>query len=391
MGARLAISDRKLTHLVKATGLVEIHAKADLPLSARRLFNHLLAAAYPRLRDGWAEAQQTAERARIEAQRRSLSEQEVERAATTAARLALAPFEDHQVPLVQLRRFAAEARDGAEDENNMRLKDSIRALQEVLVEFNYLRSDGTEWMSAQLLGPCEYVNIDGQKVLSYRIQAPLIERLIEPALYSYISLKIIYQFESKYSLILYEILKRYSDRDAAEPYWDVKSENLRTLMGCGSKYKDWKDFRLNVMEIAVEEISRLAEFRVEAVEARQGGGRGGGRVVGVRFRVLRKPPDEAEAAFREIEKPRFQRRAERLSAHKQDATKAALRYLDAADFAERKLWAERAANLGVALPPSPMARENLPKWVPAIAEIICAERNVNMGQSRHKIVSDLAS
>jgi hypothetical protein len=217
MGTRLDISDRKLTHLVKATGLVEIHAKADLALSARRLFNHLLAAAYPRLRDGWAEAQQVAERARIEARRRSLSEQEVERAATTAARLALAPFEDHQVPLVQLRRFAAEARDGAEDENNMRLKDSIRALQEVLVEFNYLRSDGTEWMSAQLLGPCEYVNIDGQKILSYRIQAPLIERLIEPALYSYISLKIIFQFESKYSLILYEILKRYSDRDAAEP------------------------------------------------------------------------------------------------------------------------------------------------------------------------------
>ena len=47
----------KPLHLIKATGAVEIKANEDLPLSARRLFDHLLAHAYPRMKEIWDKAQ----------------------------------------------------------------------------------------------------------------------------------------------------------------------------------------------------------------------------------------------------------------------------------------------------------------------------------------------
>src|SRR4051812_38004038 len=71
------------------------------------------------------------------------------------------------------------------------------------------------------------------------------------------------------------------------------------------------DLRRRAIDPALEEINKLATFEVSLDEVRQGGGRGGGKVVGAVFRVRRKELAEAEAARREIEKPKVQRRGER--------------------------------------------------------------------------------
>jgi Initiator Replication protein, WH1 len=180
-----------LQHLVKATGAIEIsEPEGTLTLSDRRLFNYLLAHAYKGLARG---------------------------------------ITKHLCRASTIRAFAAEARRGAEDRDNRRIKESISKLQRVLVQFNYLNSDQHRiWLSSPLLSTCELNETTGE--LEYEFTGKLAALLIEPALYSYISLKIIYQFESKYGLILYEILKRYADRDAAEPYWAVKTLELRDLL-----------------------------------------------------------------------------------------------------------------------------------------------------------------
>ena len=141
--------------------------------------------------------------------------------------------------------------------------------------------------------------------------AGLEERLTEPALYSYISLRVIYQFESKYALILYEILKRYADRDAIEPYWAVKTPELRDLLGCRERLKDWKDFRRRALNPALEEIDRLSEFAVEVLEIRQGGGRGGGKVVGVTFRIRRKASERRKPRCANSTNPGYSAEAKR--------------------------------------------------------------------------------
>ncbi len=325
--------------LVKATGAVEIKADADLTLADRRLFNHLLAHAYENL----------------------------------------GKVESHSIELASIRRFAAEVRDGTADVNNTRLKASIETLQKVLCQFNYLRSDGTAgWESSQLLGPCR---IEGG-TLTYTFHSWVSERLREPALYSYLSLRIIYEFESKYALTLYEVLKRYADRNAAEPYWQTKVDELRAILGCVDKLKDWKDLRKYALDPALEEIGRLGEFKAALHEIRQGGGRGGGRVVGCVFRIHRKTAEDAERAAKEMAKPKTQRRGERMAAKEDGAfagkADAAIRFLEGAEVGKRMEWAKRAEQLGMTLPPAATAKENLKKWVPPLAEVIVEEERLRV-------------
>jgi hypothetical protein len=325
--------------LVKATGAVEIKADADLTLADRRLFNHLLAHAYENL----------------------------------------GKVESHSIELASIRRFAAEVRDGTADVNNTRLKSSIETLQKVLCQFNYLRSDGTAgWESSQLLGPCRIE----AGTLTYTFHNWVSERLREPALYSYLSLRIIYEFESKYALTLYEVLKRYADRNADEPYWQAKVEDLRGVLGCIEKLKDWKDLRKYALDPALEEIGRLGEFSASLHEIRQGGGRGGGRVVGCVFRIHRKDKRDAERAAREMAKPKVQRRGERAvvveDGHVAACTDAALRFLEGADVAKRLQWAKRADELGMTLPPAATAKDNLRKWVPALAVLLVEEEKLRL-------------
>lgn len=329
--------------LVKATGAVEIKADADLTLADRRLFNHLLAHAYENL----------------------------------------GKVESHSIELASIRRFAAEVREGTADVNNTRLKASIETLQKVLCQFNYLKSDGTAgWESSQLLGPCR---IEGG-TLTYTFHSWVSERLREPALYSYLSLRIIYEFESKYALTLYEVLKRYADRNAAEPYWQTKVDELRAILGCVDKLKDWKDLRKYALDPALEEIGRLGDFMATLHEIRQGGGRGGGRVVGCVFRIHRKNAEDAERAAKEMAKPKTQRRGERLAAKEDGAfagkADAAIRFLEGAEVGKRMEWAKRAEQLGMTLPPAATAKENLKKWVPALAEVIVEEERLRLRTPR---------
>lgn len=320
--------------VAKATGSVESVPRQPLALADRRLYNYLLAKAYNDL-----------------------------------GKLAV-----HKVHLSEVRWYAADARGGEEDTGNRRIKDSITRLMGAVVEFNVLGSSSEVWGATQLLGSCEIDNRTG--ILSYTFPLSLIERLREPALYSLINLKIVFQFDSKYSLILYEILQRYADRSAADPYWSVRTEDLRAVLGCVDRLKDWMDFRRRAIDPALAEINRLAAFEVSVDEVRQGSGRGGGKVVGAVFRVRRKALEEAELARREIEKPKVQRRGERKVMLEINAAAKALRWMEGADASTRMRWQARAEELGVIVPKSGIARENLPKWVPAIAALVCEDEGL---------------
>jgi Initiator Replication protein len=329
--------------LPKSTGIVEIaEPEGRLQLSDRRLFNHLLAHAYPEL----------------------------------------GKIQRYSIPVVAIRRFAAEAREGVEEADNRRIKESITRLQKTLVQFNYMDSlKGDVWESSQLLGSARLNSRTG--ILEYTFPDGLAERLLEPALYSYISLRVMYRFESKYALILYEILKRYADRNSAEPYWAVKSSQLRDLLGCRDRLANWKDFRNNALNPAVAEINELAEFTVDVSESRQGRGRGGGKVVGVTFSIRRKAPEEAAQAAKELDKPRVQRRGERKARQEDVALKVdfdlALRFLTDAEPTVRLKWQRRAEELGAALPRAAIAPENLGKWIGVIAPLVVAEENLGAG------------
>ncbi len=136
--------------LRKATGSVEIaEPLGRLTLADRQTFNHLLAVASRRILDqDW-----------------------------------------HAVSLVDLRRYAAEARGGISETDNRRLKESIARLQETRVKFNYLYCEkGRVWEFYLMLGMCSVTEMTG--MLEYYIPIVLKERLAESALSSVISLTV---------------------------------------------------------------------------------------------------------------------------------------------------------------------------------------------------------
>lgn len=331
------VQKRPQSYVAKATGAVELSEPAGkLTLNDRKLFNFLLGHAYEGL---------CAKRA------------------------------EFSVALSHIRNFAAAAREGVEDVDNRRIKESIKRLQQVTVEFNSLDSDkGSVWQSSPLLGDVTLVERTGD--LTYSFTPRVAEKLVEPALYSYISLKISYQFTTKYGLILYEILKRYSDREAAVPFLSLRTAELRDLLGCREKLRDYKDLRKCALDPAIAEINELAEFQVEMDETRQGGGRGGGKVVGLVFHVRRKDRQAAEKAVRELGKPKAQRRGEKAAENDQELVSRAMRFLDGADATIRTKWEREAAAMGIKLPPAATARANLAQWVPAIAKVICRAENL---------------
>ena len=320
------------SHVIKATGAVELSEPAGrLTLADRKLFNFLLGHAYGGLKTG--------------------------KPRTT-------------VLLSHIRSFAADARAGIEDVDNRRIKESLKRLQQTIVEFNVLDSDkGPIWKSSPLLGDVELVERIGQ--LTYSFTDNVAEKLVEPALYSYISLKISYQFSTKYGLILYEVLKRYADRDAEAPWFSVQMDDLRDILGCRDRLKDFKDLRQRALIPAITEINELAEFQVEMDETRQGGGRGGGKVVSVVFHIRRKARADAEKAARELDKPRLQRRGEKAVVADDAAAAIAMDFMEGADLATRVRWQKEAIAMGVKMPAAATARASLAQWVPAIAAVIC--------------------
>jgi plasmid replication initiation protein len=151
---------------------------------------------------------------------------------------------------------------------------------------------------------------------------------------------------------------------------------LRDILGCRDKLSNWKDFRRRALDPALAEIGELAEFTVEVDEVRQGGGRGGGKVVFCVFHVIKKDRQAAEATVRALEKPKVQRRGEKAGKSEDAAVDAALRWLAGAEPSTRLRWQKRAEELGVALPAAATAPDNLVKWVPAIAAIVCREERL---------------
>ena len=77
---------------------------------------------------------------------------------------------------------AASARDGTGEADNRRLKASVVRLQETVVQFNCLNSDGNKiWRSVQLLGQSDLEEATGQ--LTYTFPPGIEERRLSIAIY----------------------------------------------------------------------------------------------------------------------------------------------------------------------------------------------------------------
>lgn len=323
----------------KSIGLVEMAGGHHLTLQDRRLFDTLLAIAYEHIEHD----------------------------------------EEHSVRLIDLRRLCARSSDESPHKGNERIKESIKRLKSLVLEFNSLGNGEANWAYiTNLLGDVRYS--EGKDILYYEFPKPLRSLLVDPAIHARIRLAVIYKFNSKYSLILYEILQRHADRRLSGWEWPVNINELKLLLSVEDKFPNYKDLKRRVLDPAITEINEHAPYTVNFKEVRAKGpgttrGRGA-KVLKVIFKVARKERNEIENTTKLKNKPLSERTAaEGASSDQADEAmiSKAYSFLDGADIAKRQDWAKRAEALGVKMPKAATSRENLRLWVRYVAPLIVKE------------------
>lgn len=240
--------------MIKPAELIDIDGAANLTLSARRLYNLLIAHAFgPEMgREG----------------------------------------SEWTIELGALR--------GAHDSND-RLEESIVALMKTIVTVRL--ADGRTRRVA-LLGGNDIGDPDRRRgTLTYSFDKRLVPLLQESSVFGKLELEVMRAFSTKYALALYEALARRVRLSAvfAEIF---PLAAFRELLGVPEgRLGTYSNLRLKAIEPAVTEVNALASFgcRVDPVKT-------GRMVSAIRLSWWRKSVDELKEAYAETKRPRAGRR-----------------------------------------------------------------------------------
>ncbi|HYC05643.1 MAG TPA: replication initiation protein [Azospirillaceae bacterium] len=188
-----------------------------------------------------------------------------------------------------------------------RVRASLKRLSKVHVTLNYLGAMGEE---REQFGGILYADTakDGSGII--RFEFPRLARpwLASPAVFARLRLAVVGQFRGKYTTTLYELMELYANRQF--PVWEVSLADFRSLLGIPSdKLDDFRAFRRRALEPAIEEVNELSDLRVEWEPVKEG------KSVGrLRFTVEKKPDRlafEAELKHRAVADPVGHARADR--------------------------------------------------------------------------------
>ena len=145
---------------------------------------------------------------------------------------------------------------GAGATHRVHLKNMLRELKRIEVEFNILRKDGEHWGCFSLLSSVEILP-DG--TVRYEFPERIRLALLRPTMYAPIDLAILRGLRSKYAIALYEVAKDYIGVSVPE----MTVEELRDLFGVGRKqYKRDRDLKRRVLDPAVREINEATDIEI---------------------------------------------------------------------------------------------------------------------------------
>lgn len=111
--------------------------------------------------------------------------------------------------------------------------------------------------------------------------------------YTQYKLFYILTMKSEYTVRIYELLKSV----AGKTNWNFKIEQLKKLLMCDSKYKQFGHFKARVIDTAVNEINEKTDINVSYELFRYGGGR---EYTDIEFTIEPKEQDDLLRVNREI-------------------------------------------------------------------------------------------
>lgn len=157
----------------------------------------------------------------------------------------------YSIPLKVLKNICGIRSVGNDD-----IKDQLRSLTDVKIEYNCLEKDREAWEVNVLLAGASIKQNTGVAVFAF---SPLLQpKILNPSIYAPLNVLLISGFESSYTVVLYEFLRDYLD---APKVPQLTIEQFRDLMGVeDGAYKLFKDLRIRVIDIAAAEVNEKTDL-----------------------------------------------------------------------------------------------------------------------------------
>ena len=154
-------------------------------------------------------------------------------------------------------------------QGNERIESSLLRLMGTIAIVTIRKGGKAFKRRVQLLGPSDE-SLEKDGFLHYRIPEELIEILRNSEVYARLKTQVMYCFESKYALCLYEMIERrigleYKHRE------DFTINELRGLLNVPEgKLERFADLNKYCLKVAVGEINKLCPFYVEFTPIKKG-------------------------------------------------------------------------------------------------------------------------
>jgi hypothetical protein len=128
----------------------------------------------------------------------------------------------------------------------------------------------------QMIGDTVFIE-DG--MIHFTIPALVRQELASPKVRALVNMRVSADFQSQYSLALYELLAM-RDRPGQTEWLTV--EEWKRLLGCAGQYEEFKSFKQKVLDTAIAEINKRSDIEVKMHRSRL---RGGATVTHILFEV----------------------------------------------------------------------------------------------------------
>ena len=186
------------------------------------------------------------------------------------------------------------------------LEEVVDELHTTILKLKLKRQDGRSYTkSGVIIADAERDHdTTAQAELRYRFSQTMRQAINDSTHWAVISRKAVLAFNSKFSLRLYSLISlRANLRKTSEVFL---LEDLREIMGVGSYYKEWANFRQRCLDSAIAELNQLAGFNVGYRALKKGRS-----VKAVEMFWGIKDQDELKESFKELERSSVGRKARR--------------------------------------------------------------------------------
>ena len=154
-------------------------------------------------------------------------------------------------------------------QGNERIESSLLRLMGTIAIVTIRKGGKSFKRRVQLLGPSDE-SLEKDGFLHYRIPEELIEILRNSEVYARLKTQVMYCFESKYALCLYEMIERRIGLEYRQKEEFLIAE-LRGLLNVpDGKLERFADLNKYCLKVAVDEINKLCPFYVEFTPIKKG-------------------------------------------------------------------------------------------------------------------------